>query len=187
MAPHKRLTNELPYRPHWWTVCRKFALSQVDVLQHLYDLLRSDTLDFHRLGVNGVRLVGLHEASHVGTYSLTHSGTLFACEQGRKAADVIAVFLHALFVDGLTCRSQAPPPIRTYSPSWPAKRSLNLSIPLIINPKHSIQDVLDLARDARVVPHVIGKGQDGGKRVDSTPGCWLGLVAQYLHYTRGLL
>ena len=101
-------------------------------------------------------------------------GVLVAHEQGGEAADVVAVFLHAPLVNSLTIRSQAPPPISTYSPSRPAKRSRNLSIPLIINLKHSIQDVLDLARDARVVPHVIRKGQDGGKRVNSMPGAGSG-------------
>ena len=162
-------------------------LSQVDVLQHLNDLLRPNALDLNCLGVDGVRFVGLHEAPHVSMNSLAHGGVLVAREQGGEAADVVAVFLHAPLVDGLTIRSQAPPPIRTYSPSRFAKRSLNLLIPLIINPKHSIQDVLDLARDARVVPHVIRKGEDGGKRVNSIPGRWLGLVAQYLHYARGFV
>lgn len=187
MTPHERLINELPRGPRLSKSRHEYVLSQVDVLQHLNDLLRPYALDLNCLGVDGVRFVGLHEAPHVSTNSLAHGGVLFACEQGSEAADVVAVFLHAPLVDGLTCRWQTPPPIRTYSPSRLAKRSLNLSIPLIINPKHSIQDVLNLTRDARVVPHVIGKGQDGGKRVYSTPGCWLGLVAQYLHYARGLL
>ena len=82
--------------------------------------------------------------------------------------------------------TQAPPPIRTYSPSWPAKRSLNLSIPLMIASEHSGQNVLDFARDARVVPLVGGKGQDGRKRVDGASRRRHGFVAQHLHHARGI-
>lgn len=158
MVPHERLIYEPPYGPPCPKACHGFALSQVDVLQYLYDLLRPNALDLDCPWVDGVRFVGLQEAPHVSTNSLAHGGALVAREQGGETADVVAVFLHAPLVDVLTCRSQAPPPIGTYSLRQTAKRSLNLSIPLIINSKHSIQDVFDLARDARVVPHVLGKG-----------------------------
>ena len=67
-------------------------------------LLRPDALDLERLGVDGVRLVGLQEAPHVGADSLAHGVALAAREQRGKAANVVSVLLHALFVDGLATR-----------------------------------------------------------------------------------
>ena len=105
MAPHERLIYELPYGPPCPKACHGFTLSQVDVLQYLYDLLRPNALDLDCPGVDGVRFVGLQEAPHVSANPLAHGGALVAREQGGKTADVVAVLLHALLVDGLTIRT----------------------------------------------------------------------------------
>lgn len=80
------------------------VLPQVDALEHPDDLLRPDALDFERLGVDGVRLVGLQEALHVAANPLAHGGALAAHEQRGEAANVVSVLLHALLVDGLAAR-----------------------------------------------------------------------------------
>lgn len=49
----------------------EFVPSQVDVLQHLYDLLRSDALYPGRLGVDKLRLIGFHEAPHVRVQTIS--------------------------------------------------------------------------------------------------------------------
>ena len=67
--------------------------------------MRPNALDPDCFGIDGVRFVGLHEAPHVSTNPLAHGGVLVAREQGGEAADVVAVFLHGLLVDGLAFRA----------------------------------------------------------------------------------
>ena len=93
-------------------------LPQVDAFQHFDDLLRPDALDFDHLGVDGVRLVGLHEAPHAGADALAHGGALAACEQRGEAADVVPVLLHALLVDGLAARPPTGVQAVSRKPAW---------------------------------------------------------------------
>lgn len=96
---------QCPWGLRWPKARHVCALSQVNVLQHLNDLLRPNTLDPDCFGIDGVRFIGLHEAPHVSTNPLAHDGVVVAREQGGEAADVVAVFLHGLLVDGLTFRA----------------------------------------------------------------------------------
>lgn len=79
-------------REHWWyAVGHCFTAGRRS--RHLDDLLRSDTFDLERFGVNGVRLIGFHEPLHVSADALAHGGVFAACEQHGEAADVVAVLL----------------------------------------------------------------------------------------------
>lgn len=145
-AQSKQCSRRRRLHSFWLKARHVYVLSQVNVLQHLSDLLRPNTLDPCLFSYPPSRTKSQNTRPNSGvsaSTSRTRSRSFVALKSCPTSPN---------------SRSQAPPPIRTYSPSRPAKRSLNLSIPFIINPKHSIQDVLDLARDARVVPHIVGKG-----------------------------
>lgn len=96
----------------WLKARHVYVLSQVNVPQHLNDLLCPNTLDPDCFGIDGVRFVGLNEAPHVSKNTLAHGGALVAREQGGEAADVVTVLLHALLIDCLSictlCRQVEP-------------------------------------------------------------------------------
>ena len=70
--PMKLNCQRAASRLWWYAVGHCFTAGRRS--RHLDDLLRSDTFDLERFGVNGVRLIGFHEPLHVSADALAHGG-----------------------------------------------------------------------------------------------------------------